>query len=65
MKDPFVAEIRKFRIEHTKQFGSDLHLICDDLRNIDRSLENRLTMLKPRILKQLKRSKPTDSLEEF
>jgi len=65
MKDPFVAEIRKFRMEHTKQLGSDLHRICDDLRNIDRSLENRLVMLNPRRIRQLKCPKPTDLLESF
>ncbi len=59
MKDPFVNEVRKFRMEHTKQFDSDLHRICDDLRILDRSLENRLVTLKPRKINRPKRlSKP-------
>ncbi|MCK5232535.1 MAG: hypothetical protein KAR13_19835 [Desulfobulbaceae bacterium] len=56
MKDPFVDEVRKFRMEHTKQFGSDLHRICDDFRNLDRSLEDRLVTLKPRKIKRPERS---------
>lgn len=32
MKDPFVAEVRKYRMEHTKKFNSDIHAICNDLR---------------------------------
>jgi len=52
MKDPFVEEVRKNRMEHTKQFGFDLHRICDDLRNLDRSLEDRLVTLKPRNIKE-------------
>ena len=31
MKDPFVSEIRKYRMEHTKKFNSDIHAICKDL----------------------------------
>lgn len=54
MKDPFVDEIRKYRMEHTKQFGSDLHRICDNLRNLDRTLEDRLVTLKPRKIKRPK-----------
>ena len=34
MKDPYVAEVRKYRLQHTKQFGSNLHLICEDLRQL-------------------------------
>ena len=52
MKDPFVDEIRKYRMEHTKQFGSDLHRICDSLRNLDSTLADRLVRLKPREIKR-------------
>ncbi len=31
MKDPFVTEIRKYRIEHTKKCNYDIHAICEDL----------------------------------
>jgi hypothetical protein len=48
MEDPYVAEVRKYRLQHTKQFGSDLHLICEDLRQFERSLGDRVVTLGPR-----------------
>jgi len=48
MKDPFVDEVRSFRMEHTKQFHSDLHMICEDLRRFESSLGDRLVTLEPR-----------------
>ena len=48
MKDPFVDEVRKFRMEHTKQFKSDLHLICEDLRQFESTLGTRVVTLQPR-----------------
>ncbi len=38
MKDPFVTEIRKYRMEHTKKFNFDIHAICDDLRKYQKEL---------------------------
>jgi cell fate (sporulation/competence/biofilm development) regulator YmcA (YheA/YmcA/DUF963 family) len=38
MKDPFVAEVRKYRMEHTKKFNYDIHAICDDLRKYQKEL---------------------------
>ena len=38
MKDPFVAEVRKYRMEHTKKFNSDIHAICKDLRKYQEAL---------------------------
>ena len=38
MKDPFVAEVRKYRMEHTKKFNSDIHAICKDLREYQDAL---------------------------
>ncbi len=32
MMDPFVTEVRKYRMEHTKKFNFDIHAICNDLR---------------------------------
>ncbi len=37
MKDPFVEEVRRHRMEHTREFGGDLVAICKDLRAIQRS----------------------------
>ena len=48
MKDPHVEEVRRVRMEHTRQFGSDLHLICEDLRRIESSLGDRVVTLEPR-----------------
>ena len=48
MKDPFVQEIRTFRMEHTEQFKSDIHMICEDLRRLESSLGDRVVTLKPR-----------------
>ena len=48
MKDPFVEEVRTFRLEHTRQFHSDLHLICADLRQFEASLGDRVVTLPPR-----------------
>ena len=52
MKDPFVAEVRKYRMQHTKQFDSNLHLICEDLRRFERSLGDRVVALGPRKVKR-------------
>lgn len=48
MKDPIVDEARKHRIEHTRQFNSDLHRICEDLRRFESTLGDRVVRLKPR-----------------
>jgi hypothetical protein len=48
MKDPFVNEVRKFRMEHTQQFNADLHMICEDLRSYEATLGNRVVKLSPR-----------------
>lgn len=56
MKDPIVAEVRKHRMEHTQQFGGDLHLICEDLRRLESALGDRVMKLKPRKTRQAKKS---------
>ena len=38
MKDPFVSEVRKYRMKHTKKFHSDIHAICNDLRKYQTTL---------------------------
>ena len=48
MKDPFVEEVRKYRMEHTRQFNGDLQLICEDLREFERSLGERVVTLEPK-----------------
>ncbi len=48
MKDPYVDEVRKYRMEHTRQFNCDLHLICEDLRKLESGLGERVVRLEPR-----------------
>ncbi|MBM4044567.1 MAG: hypothetical protein FJ279_05595 [Planctomycetes bacterium] len=57
MKDPFVDEVRKFRMEHTKQFNSDLHSICEDLRRFEATLGDRVVTLQPRKLQPTRKSR--------
>ena len=38
MKDPFVAEVRKYRLEHTKNFNFDVHAICENFRKYQEEL---------------------------
>ena len=47
MKEPYVAEVRKHRMEHTRQFKSDLHAICEDLRAFESTLGERVVTVKP------------------
>ncbi len=48
MKDPYVEEVRKYRMEHTRQFDFDLHRICEDLREFEASLGERVVTLEPK-----------------
>ena len=51
VKDPIVNEVRKYRIEHTRQFNSDLHQICDDLRKFEATLGDRVVRLEPKTIR--------------
>ncbi len=42
MKDPFVAEVCKHRMAHTRKFGSNLRRICEDLRAFESTLGERV-----------------------
>jgi len=57
VKDPIVDEVRKHRIEHTRQFNSDLHQICEDRREFESTLGDRVVRLEP------KRTQPTRKTE--
>ena len=48
MKDPIVAEVRWCRAEHTKRFKGDPHLICEDLRDFERTLGDRVIQTTPK-----------------
>ena len=56
MKDPIVDEVRKHRIEHTRQFNSDLHQICEDLRKFESTLGDRVVRLEPKRIKPGRRA---------
>ena len=56
MKDPFVQEVRKYRMEHTQQFNADLHLICEDLKRFEVTLGKRVITLAPRRLQPARHS---------
>jgi hypothetical protein len=59
MKDPVVDEVRKIRMEHTRQFNSDLHKICEDLRRFESSLGDRVVTLEPRKIQPTKKPRPS------
>jgi len=40
VSDPIVDEVRRHRMEHTREFGFDLEAICNDLRR-KQALSNR------------------------
>jgi hypothetical protein len=61
MKDPIVAEVRQHRMEHTKQFHSDLTLICEDLRKLEVGLGDRLVSPQPKRLRPVEGAKSAAS----
>lgn len=61
MRDPIVAEVRQYRMEHTRQFHSDLALICEDLRKLEAGLGDRLVSPQPRLL----RASPSSTLQRL
>lgn len=36
MKDPIVAEVRKYRMDHTRKFKGNLAAICADLKDLQK-----------------------------
>jgi hypothetical protein len=49
MIDPIVEEVRRHRMEHTRKFGGDLNLICEDLRRIQRESGCEVVSRPPRL----------------
>jgi hypothetical protein len=58
MKDPIVAEVRQYRMEHTKRFHGDLALICEDLRKLEAGMGDRLVKPQPKRLRPSGGSNP-------
>jgi len=50
MKDAIVDEVRKHRAEHTRRFNADLHLICEDLKKLERTLGDKVIEPTPKRL---------------
>jgi hypothetical protein len=50
VNDPIVEEVRQHRLEHTRKFGGDLKLICEDLRRIQRSSDYQVVRRPPKLL---------------
>jgi hypothetical protein len=50
MNDPIVEEVRRHRLEHTRKFGGDLKLICEDLHRIQRSADYQVVRRPPKLL---------------
>ena len=56
MNDPIVEEVRRHRMEHTRKFGGNLKLICDDLRRIQRETGCPVVRRPPKLLSAAKKS---------
>ncbi len=50
MTDPIVEEVRRYRMEHTRRFGGDLTLICEDLRRIQRESGCKVVRRPPKLI---------------
>ncbi len=50
MKDPIVEEVRRARMEHTRECNSDLALILEDVRAIQARCGHKVVRLSPKKL---------------
>jgi hypothetical protein len=50
MMDPIVEEVRRYRMEHTRRFGGDLKLICEDLCRMQRESGCKIVRRPPKLL---------------
>jgi hypothetical protein len=56
MIDPIVEEVRRYRTEHTRKFGGDLKLICEDLRRIQRTNGYQVVRRPPKLITPAKKT---------
>jgi len=56
MNDPIVEEVRRHRMEHTRQCNGDLKHIYEDLRRIQRESGCRVVRRSPKLLALAKES---------
>ena len=59
MSDPIVDEVRRHRMEHTREFGFDLDAICEDLRRKQALSNRKIVRLPPRRLQPTTASNAT------
>ena len=59
MKDPIVEEVRKYRMEHTREFNANLAAICEDLRSVQRKSGHKVVRLPARKLRPEKGTRAT------
>jgi hypothetical protein len=50
MDNPIVEEVRRHRMEHTRKFGGNLKLICEDLRRIQHASGCKVVRRPPKLL---------------
>jgi hypothetical protein len=50
MKDPIVEEVRRYRMEHTREFGGDLNRICEDLRRFQQESGCQVVRRPPKLI---------------
>ena len=58
MNDPIVDEVRKFRMEHTKQFNGDLKAIFEDLVKQQEASGRTFVRRPPRLIQSRKHDLP-------
>lgn len=49
-EDPIVSEIRKYRSEHTIEYGYNLDRICEALRKRQKESRRKIVIHSPRLL---------------
>ncbi len=60
-EDPIVAESRAIRKAHAEKFNNDLHLICEDIRRLERESGRTYVTRQPR---RVSPEQPSDVAEE-
>lgn len=51
IEDPVVAEIRKFRAEHTAKYGHDLNRIYAALKEVEKNTDLKVVHRQPQLLR--------------
>ncbi len=65
IEDPIVAEIRKFRSEHTEKFNHDLDKICQDLKEKQNKSNRAIVARSPKLILDLKCISPLPIIDHI